>query len=125
MKWSYAEMAVTIEGLGLDWALDDLQDCIKELVGMSGYPDPSNGTVAMALPEETHRAVPTKKVTVESADLLLSLGDGSVDAIVFDPPYYDNVSYAELSDFFYVWLKRTAGYVYPAVVRRLPDRQDQ
>ena len=46
MKWSYAEMAVTIEGLGLDWASDDLQDCIKELVGMSGYPDPSNGTVA-------------------------------------------------------------------------------
>ena len=80
---------------------------------MSGYPDPSNGTVALALPEETHRAVPTKEVTVESADLLLSLGDGSVDAIVFDPPYYDNVSYAELSDFFYVWLKRTAGYVYP------------
>ena len=113
MKWSYAEMAVTIEGLGLDWALDDLQDCIKELVGMSGYPDPSNGTVALALPEETHRAVPTEKVTVESAELLLSLGDGSVDAIVFDPPYYDNVSYAELSDFFYVWLKRTAGYVHP------------
>ena len=41
------------------------------------------------------------------------MGDRSVDAIVFDPPYYDNVSYAELSDFFYVWLKRTAGYVYP------------
>ena len=38
---------------------------------------------------------------------------GSVDAIVFDPPYYDNVNYAELSDFFYVWLKRTAGYIYP------------
>ena len=31
----------------------------------------------------------------------------------FDPPYYANVSYAELSDYFYVWLKRTAGYVYP------------
>ena len=31
MKWSYTEMAVTIEGLGLDWALDDLQDCIKEI----------------------------------------------------------------------------------------------
>ena len=113
MKWSYAEMAVTIEGLGLDWALDDLQDCVKELVGMSGYPDPSNGTVALALPEEAHRAIPTKQVTVESADLLLSLEDASVDAIVFDPPYYDNVSYAELSDYFYVWLKRTAGYVHP------------
>jgi putative DNA methylase len=30
-----------------------------------------------------------------------------------DPPYYDNVMYAELSDFFYVWLKRTAGRVIP------------
>ena len=113
MKWSYAEMAVTIEGLGLDWALDDLQDCIKDLVEMSGYPDPSNGTVALDLSEEVLRAVPTKHVTVESADLLLSLEDASVDAIVFDPPYYDNVSYAELSDYFYVWLKRTAGFVYP------------
>ena len=28
------------------------------------------------------------------------------DAIVTDPPYYDNVSYSNLSDFFYVWLKR-------------------
>jgi adenine-specific DNA methylase len=28
-----------------------------------------------------------------------------------DPPYYDNVMYSELSDFFYVWLKRTAGYI--------------
>ena len=85
MKWSYAEMAVTIEGLGLDWALDDLQDCIKKLVEMSGYPDPSNGTVALAFPEETHRAVPTEQVTVESAELLLSLGDRSVDALVFRP----------------------------------------
>ena len=113
MKWSYTEMAVTIEGLGLDWALDDLHECIKKLTEMSGYPDPSNGIVALALPEKTRKAIPTKQVTVESADLLLSLGDASVDAIVFDPPYYDNVSYAELSDFFYVWLKRTAGYVYP------------
>ena len=34
-----------------------------------------------------------------------------MDTIVFDPPYHNNVNYAELSDFFYVWLKRTAGYV--------------
>ena len=38
---------------------------------------------------------------------------GSIDCIVFDPPYHNNVNYAELSDFFYVWLKRTAGYVFP------------
>jgi adenine-specific DNA methylase len=33
--------------------------------------------------------------------------DNSFDAILTDPPYYDNVPYAFLSDFFYVWLKRT------------------
>ena len=35
------------------------------------------------------------------------------DAIFTDPPYYDNVPYANLSDFFYVWLKRTIGDLYP------------
>jgi len=29
-----------------------------------------------------------------------------------DPPYYDNVPYADLSDFFYVWLRRSLGAVY-------------
>ena len=43
----------------------------------------------------------------------LPLEDASVDCVVFDPPYEENVCYAELSDFFYVWLKRTAGYVLP------------
>jgi len=31
--------------------------------------------------------------------------DGSVDYVITDPPYYDNVHYSELSDFFYVWLR--------------------
>ena len=37
---------------------------------------------------------------------------------MMDPPYYDNVMYAELSDFFYVWLKRTAGHVVPELFTR-------
>ena len=37
-----------------------------------------------------------------------SLPEMSFDAIVTDPPYYDNVPYADISDFFYVWLKRTS-----------------
>ena len=36
-----------------------------------------------------------------------------MDAVVVDPPYGNNVMYAELSDFFYVWLKRTVGDLYP------------
>ncbi len=32
-----------------------------------------------------------------------------------DPPYYDNIGYADLSDFFYVWLRRSLRDVYPNV----------
>ena len=32
-----------------------------------------------------------------------------------DPPYYDNIGYADLSDYFYVWLKRSLGDVYPDI----------
>lgn len=39
--------------------------------------------------------------------------DGVFDAVVTDPPYYDNVPYADISDFFYVWLKQTIGHLYP------------
>ena len=38
------------------------------------------------------------------------LPDDSSDILFTDPPYYDSVAYADLSDFFYVWLKRTVGY---------------
>lgn len=37
----------------------------------------------------------------------------SLTAVVTDPPYYDAISYADLSDFFYVWLKRSLKGVYP------------
>jgi putative DNA methylase len=30
-----------------------------------------------------------------------------------DPPYYDNIGYANLADFFYVWLRRSVGRLYP------------
>ena len=36
-----------------------------------------------------------------------------------DPPYYDNIGYADLSDFFYVWLRRTLSTVYPELFSTL------
>lgn len=36
-----------------------------------------------------------------------------LDAVITDPPYYDAIAYADLSDFFYVWLKRTLGDIFP------------
>ena len=36
-----------------------------------------------------------------------------------DPPYYDNIGYADLSDFFYVWLRRSLGSLYPELLSTL------
>ncbi|MHC5861455.1 DUF1156 domain-containing protein, partial [Nostoc sp.] len=36
-----------------------------------------------------------------------------------DPPYYDNISYADLSDFFYVWLRRSLGSIYTDIFTTL------
>ena len=44
----------------------------------------------------------------------LSWPNDHFDSVITDPPYYDNVPYADLSDFFYVWLKRIVGHLYPA-----------
>ncbi len=124
-KWSYAEMAVTIRGLGLDWAINDIGDCITELTKMVGHPKPdANGAeggraeliVAGRQPEDDDTAAPKSEVTAGPAQDL-DLPNASVDAIVFDPPYHNNVNYAELSDFFYVWLKRTVGCIYPELCR--------
>lgn len=52
------------------------------------------------------------KVSMSSATSL-PYPDNFFDAVFTDPPYYDNVPYADLSDFFYVWLKRTIGDQYP------------
>jgi adenine-specific DNA methylase len=43
----------------------------------------------------------------------LKLADGMFDAVFTDPPYYDNIPYADWYDFFYVWLKRSVGHLYP------------
>jgi putative DNA methylase len=40
-------------------------------------------------------------------------------AIASDPPYYDNIGYADLSDYFYVWLRRSISNVWPDLFRRL------
>jgi adenine-specific DNA methylase len=49
-----------------------------------------------------------------------------LDAVLTDPPYYDAVPYADLSDFFYVWLKQSVGPLHPDVLRAplTPKRQE-
>ena len=126
-KWSYAEMAPLVEGLGFDWALNQTAKCIGELVGLV-RPEGVGGAPSLldAAEGSDGAAPPSVIISCKSGDNLDHLDDGSVDAVVMDPPYYDNVMYAELSDFFYVWLKRTAGHVFPELFRRkLTDKENE
>ena len=108
-KWSYSEMAVTCRGLGLEWSLNDISECLSEMLGMTGHTEDADRLIAET--PSGSIAQPAEVINGDARDL--PLDDASVDCVVFDPPYEENVCYAELSDFFYVWLKRTVGYVFP------------
>ena len=45
--------------------------------------------------------------------------------IVTDPPYYDNIIYADIADFFYVWLRRTLRGIYPSELATLLTPKSQ
>ncbi len=101
--WAYAEFDAAINLL--PWCVDQIADACK---GLSDLLKPA----ASSLSQKAFEFGPFTQFQGNAARLA-ALADGSVDVIVTDPPYYDNVMYAELADFFYVWLKRTAGHLYP------------
>lgn len=95
-KPQWAEMAPCGSGSGLTWAIESVVDAYDELCRISKEP--------LAKPVE---------INLGSAKNLPHINDGSITAVVVDPPYADNVQYSELADFFYVWLKRTQGHRRP------------
>jgi adenine-specific DNA methylase len=119
MVWTYTEMCPLIEGFGYDWTIREVSKCIDELVEMVH----GNETL-FAISNNTDKEM--IKVTCKPGDMIDSVSDKSVDLILIDPPYGANVMYAELSDFFYVWLKRTAGHVVPELfTRQLTDKENE
>src|SRR5258708_7884870 len=100
-RTSYCEMATTIPEMGLDWAIDATGKALEELIKLRGS---DAGDKSLFAPKASPGSI---RVTLGSGDSL-GLPNSSVDCVVMDPPYYNNVTYSELSDFFYVWLKRTA-----------------
>ena len=55
---------------------------------------------------------PEASATQVDASRTLPLTEG-MPLITTDPPYYDNIGYADLSDFFYIWLRQSLGDIYP------------
>ena len=68
-----------------------------------------------------------RRVTVtQGSAASLPYETNTVTHICVDPPYYDNVMYAELADYFYVWEKRTLGRLVPEYFNEsLSDKENE
>lgn len=115
-KWTFAEF----EGATAlySWCLDQLTDAYG---GIARLLD-ETGTGELGMNDRLERQVTVTQGSAAS----LPLDDGSVTHICMDPPYYNNVMYAELADFFYVWEKRTLGRLVPDYFRdELTDKDNE
>lgn len=66
----------------------------------------------------------TVTVSIRNDDAARSVKiDGGI--ITSDPPYFDNISYAELSDYFYVWQRHALAFIYPSLYRRITTPKDK
>jgi putative DNA methylase len=106
LMWNYPE----VNGAGQLWhsCADAFASDYKNLCSLFGTKPHSTG-----LPGIEKYDPKTIQINAASADSLYHIPDNSVDAIITDPPYYATIQYAEISDFFYVWMKRTLGDIFP------------
>lgn len=95
MTWDYPEAAIlhyTVGGFGP--AVNFIADCILKLVNN-----------------------PAKSFAVQQDAATSELAFHKI--ISTDPPYYDNIGYADLSDFFYVWLRKILKPIFPSLYATL------
>ena len=107
-KWTFGELVFTGKTSGLAWGMNQVLDAYKEICALIG--DKKNSTITVLNGSAANMKIPGR----------------SVDIICVDPPYYNNVQYAELSDYFYVWQKRVFRDLYPDIFgRRLTNKNDE
>jgi putative DNA methylase len=104
-SWNKVQHALAVRGIGMQWNW-----C--EISPLADLPLTYNGTLKNSIKGLSYLVLassrsPTKvKVLLDDAASLNKLKDEKFDLIVTDPPYRYDVPYTELSDFYYVWLKR-------------------
>jgi putative DNA methylase len=104
MVWDFAEANILGDSVGA-WSTcsDYVADCIEVLTARSEH---------LGHARQVDAATGANGIR----NLLIST----------DPPYYDNISYAGLSDFFYIWLRRSVAKLYPdlfstVLVPKIPE----
>lgn len=89
MTWDFAEANPFADSSG---SIDKIKDAVARVVDLA-----FSGSAASYALQQDAATQGTSKGKVVSTD----------------PPYYDNVAYADLSDFFYVWLRRPLRHIFP------------
>lgn len=108
LKWTFAEQIFSGSNSGIVWGAGQVIKSYKEICELLEGRENRNVRV------------------LNGSAANLNIGDKSVDVVCVDPPYYNNVQYAELSDYFYVWQKRIFKELYPEIFsRRLTNKNDE
>lgn len=95
MAWDFAEAnSFADAGGSFDAAID------KGAMSIAHLPACSPGSISHLVAQ--NNSYPVRPVVIST-----------------DPPYYDNIGYADLSDFFYVWLRHSLSGIWPDLFRRL------
>jgi len=96
MVWDFCEVN-PFSGAGGDW--DTALDWVAKVIESNAEPLTNSGIGHAEQASATKHPLPNE----------------SVSCVFTDPPYYAAVPYADLSDFFYSWLKQTVGPLYPTM----------
>ncbi len=93
MTWDFAELNTLLDGTGsfagaVEWTAESIEGSALRVTEAAGV--------------------------AQQADAAADLAGAHVFST--DPPYFDNIGYADLSDFFYVWLRRSLRSVYPELL---------
>jgi len=107
-SWEKEAITFARQALAMTWDYFE-----SNPLGEKGYRWRGFVESAIRVLDHCSRTNSNSTVVSQSSAISLPYPDNYFDAIFTDPPYYFNVPYADLSDFFYVWLKRSIGDLFP------------
>lgn len=110
LRWNNSKEGITSvyarQALPMVWDFAEV-DPFGPLANAANFVEQSASIVA------SYAGIGARSEVLRTSASQLPQHDSTFDAVITDPPYYDNISYADLSDYFYVWLKRSVGFLFP------------